>query len=53
MQLLAQDLDHALRVKASNIVDADLEDYYKKNETSYEQASVARIFFPARSRSHQ
>jgi hypothetical protein len=46
MQLLSQDLSHALQAEANNITDADLEDYYKKNEASYEQASLARIFVP-------
>lgn len=46
MQLLAQDLNHALQADANNISDAELEDYYKKNESSYEQATVARIVVP-------
>ena len=46
MQLLAQDLDRALQAEANNITEADLEDYYRKNESSYEQATVARIFVP-------
>ncbi len=46
MQLLSHDLDHALQADANNITDADLEDYYKKNESSFEQATVARIFVP-------
>ncbi len=46
MQLLAQDLDRELQVEANNITEADLEDYYKKNQSSYEQATVARIFIP-------
>jgi hypothetical protein len=46
MQLLAQDLDHALQADANNITDAELEDYYQKNESSFEQATVARIFVP-------
>jgi hypothetical protein len=46
MQLLAQDLNRALQADANNISDADLEAYYKKNESSYEQATVARIFVP-------
>src|SRR5208337_4122387 len=46
MQLLAQDLSRALQVDASNITDAELEDYYKQNKSSYEQATVARIFVP-------
>lgn len=46
IQLLAQDLDRALQAEANNITEADLEDYYKKNQSSYEQATVARIFIP-------
>ncbi|MGB8581483.1 MAG: peptidylprolyl isomerase [Candidatus Sulfotelmatobacter sp.] len=46
MQLLAQDLERALQAEANNITDADIEEYYKKNESSYEQATVARIFIP-------
>jgi len=46
MQLLSQDLNRALQADANNITDADIEDYYKKNESSYEQATVARIFVP-------
>jgi hypothetical protein len=46
MQLLAQDLDRALQADASNITGAEVEDYYKKNESSFEQATVARIFIP-------
>jgi hypothetical protein len=46
MQLLAQDLTRALQAEASNITDADLEDYYRKNQSSYEQATLARIFVP-------
>jgi hypothetical protein len=46
MQLLSQDLSRALQADADNITDTDLEDYYKKNESSYEQATLARIFVP-------
>jgi hypothetical protein len=46
MQLLAQDLSRTLQAEANNITDADLEDYYQKNESAYEQAIVARIFVP-------
>jgi len=46
MQLLAQDLTRALQAEANNVTDADLADYYKKNESSYEQATLARIFVP-------
>lgn len=46
MQLLAQDLNHALQREADNISDEDVRTYYRKNQASYEQASVARIFIP-------
>jgi hypothetical protein len=46
MQLLSQDLTRALQADANNIADSDLEDYYKKNQSSYEEATVARIFVP-------
>jgi hypothetical protein len=46
MQLLAQDLTRALQEDANNISQADLEDYYKKNQASFEEATLARIFVP-------
>ncbi len=46
MQLLSQELSRALQDDASKISDADIEDYYKKNVGSYEQATLARIFVP-------
>jgi hypothetical protein len=46
MQLLSQDLNRALQAEADNITDTDLEDYYKRNESSYEEATLARIFVP-------
>jgi hypothetical protein len=46
MQLLSQDLDRALHAEADNVRDADVENYYKSNQASYEQATVARIFIP-------
>ena len=46
MQLLAQDLNRTLQTEANNISDFDLEDYYRKNQPSFEQAVVARIFVP-------
>jgi hypothetical protein len=46
LQLLSQDLDRALRVDANQVTDADLGQYYAKNRSSYEQATVARIFVP-------
>src|SRR5271155_1489589 len=46
MQLLAQDLNRALQAEANNITNADLADYYRKNEASFEEATLARIFVP-------
>jgi hypothetical protein len=46
LQLLSQDLDSALRADANQVTDADLIQYYEKNRSSYEQATVARIFVP-------
>jgi PPIC-type PPIASE domain len=46
MQLLSQDLTRELQAEANDISDADLADYYKKNEASYEEATLARIFVP-------
>ena len=46
MQLLSQDLSHALQQEANNISEAELEDYYHQNQLSFEQATLARIFIP-------
>jgi hypothetical protein len=46
LQLLSQDLTRELQAEADNISEADLGDYYKKNEASYEEATLARIFVP-------
>ena len=46
LQLLSQDLDNALRAAAKHVADADLERYYEQNRSSFEQATVARIFVP-------
>jgi hypothetical protein len=46
MQILSQQLGGALQEDAGKITDGDLEDYYKKNEANYEQATFARIFVP-------
>ena len=46
MQILSQELSSALQEDAAKVTDGDIEDYYKKNEPSYEQATVARIFIP-------
>ncbi|MFZ0799137.1 MAG: peptidylprolyl isomerase [Terriglobales bacterium] len=46
MQILSQHLSRALQEDAGKVTDGDIEDYYKKNEASYEQATLARIFVP-------
>jgi parvulin-like peptidyl-prolyl cis-trans isomerase-like protein len=46
MQILAQQLSGALREDASKVSDEDVENYYKKNAPSYEEATFARIFVP-------
>jgi hypothetical protein len=46
MQLLAQDLTRTLQEEANHITDADLEAYYRTNQKSYEEATLARIFVP-------
>ena len=45
VQLLSQDLARALQADANNISDTDLADDYK-DEASYEEATLARIFVP-------
>ena len=46
MQILSQELSRALQEDAGKVTDADIEDYYKKNAPSYEQATFMRIFVP-------
>ena len=46
MQILSQELSRALQEDSGKLSDGDIDDYYKKNEPSYEQATFARIFVP-------
>jgi hypothetical protein len=46
MQILSQELSSALQADSAKVTDADVEDYYKKNEATYEQATLVRIFIP-------
>ncbi|MGB9205911.1 MAG: peptidylprolyl isomerase [Terriglobales bacterium] len=46
ISILSQELNGALREDSNKVSDVDLEDYYKKNTSSYEQATFARIFVP-------
>lgn len=46
IQILSGQLSHALQEDAGKISDSDLEDYYKKNQASFEQATFAKLFVP-------
>jgi bifunctional DNA-binding transcriptional regulator/antitoxin component of YhaV-PrlF toxin-antitoxin module len=46
MQVLSGELSSALQEDAGKVTDGDIDDYYKKNVASYEQATLARIFVP-------
>jgi hypothetical protein len=46
MQILSQEISRALQEDSAKVSDEDIEAYYKKNQPSYEQASIARIFVP-------
>jgi len=46
MQILSQELSRTLQEDSGKVSDSEIEDYYKKNEASYEQATLARIFIP-------
>ena len=46
LQILAQELGSALQKDSNNISDADVEEYYKKNQGNYEEATLSRIIVP-------
>jgi hypothetical protein len=46
LQLLSQDLGRELKQEADQVTDAEIAEYYSKNPSSYEQATLARIFIP-------
>ena len=46
MQILARALMDALQEDSVKVSDADIEDYYKKNQPSYEQVTLERIYVP-------
>lgn len=46
MQILSQELSRALQEESAKVTDSDIDEYYKKNGPSYEQATFARIFVP-------
>jgi hypothetical protein len=46
LQILSQELSSALQADSNKVTDADVDEYYKKNEPSYEQATFMRIIVP-------
>ena len=46
MQLLNQELTRELKEEADKVPQKDIEDYYAKNSSAYEQAAVQRVFVP-------
>jgi len=46
IQVLSQELNKALQEKASQISDADISDYYQKNQKNFEEAEMDRIYVP-------
>ena len=46
MQILAGELNRALKEEADKVSDADFEDYYKKNAANFEQADLLRLMVP-------
>jgi len=47
MQILSQEVSRALQEDAGKISDSDLETYYTKNASAFEEATFLRIFVPA------
>jgi hypothetical protein len=46
LQILSQELSSALQADSNKVTDAEVEEYYKKNQASYEQATLQRIIVP-------
>jgi hypothetical protein len=46
LQILSTSLNQAIQEKAGQVSDAEIEDYYKNNLASYEEADLQRIFVP-------
>src|SRR5260370_38587372 len=46
MQILSGELNNALQEEARKITDGPIEDYYKKNAPTYEQATFMRMYVP-------
>jgi len=46
LQVLAQELNKSLQEKAGEVSDKDIQDYYQKNLSRFEQAELERIYIP-------
>lgn len=46
LQILSQELSSALQADSNKVTDAEVEEYYKNNQASYEQATLHRIIVP-------
>ena len=46
LQLLTQELNRRMQEEAAKVPEQEIEDYYNKNASSFEQASLQRIFVP-------
>lgn len=46
MQVLSQELTKALQTDSGNVSDQDVQDYFQKNASNYEQATFIKIFVP-------
>lgn len=46
LQLLTQELNRRMQEEAAKVPEPEIEDYYNKNASSFEQASLQRIFVP-------
>lgn len=45
-QLLMQELNRTIQAEAAKIPDKDIEDYYRKNPSAYEEATLQRVYVP-------
>jgi PPIC-type PPIASE domain len=45
-QLLMQELNRTIQTEAAKIPDRDIEDYYRKNPSAYEEATLQRVYVP-------
>lgn len=48
MQLLSQELARSIQEQAARVPEKDIEDYYREHPTSFERATLERIFVPTK-----